>query len=107
MSPQQATSEEILCDVGANLFRGVEAVGGRLKITNQRLVFQPHALNVQTMPLEIAMPDIAAATKRNTLGFVPNGMLVRTRAGVEYKFVVWGRGRILDILNSRIGPSSV
>jgi hypothetical protein len=98
MSPE---NEEILADVPANLFRGIEGVGGRLRITNQRLVFQPHAFNFQKMPLEISLGDIAEATKRNSLGFIPNGILIRTRAGVEYKFVVWGRDKLLDILQTR------
>jgi hypothetical protein len=37
--------EEILADVGANLFRGIEAVGGRLEITNRRILFEPHFFN--------------------------------------------------------------
>lgn len=32
-----AAREEILADVGANLFRGIESVGGRMKVTNRRV----------------------------------------------------------------------
>ena len=60
-------TEEILADVAANLFRGIEGVGGRLKITNRRLVFQPHAINLQRSPVDISLGDIAAACKRNSL----------------------------------------
>ncbi len=95
-------SEEILADVGANLFRGIEGVGGRLKITSRRVVFEPHAVNLQKIPAEILLSDIAEVRKRNTMGLVPNGMLIRTRAGVEYKFVVWGRERLISIIESRI-----
>jgi len=95
-------TEEILADVAANLFRGIEGVGGRLKITNRRLVFQPHAINLQRSPVDISLGDIAAAGKRNTLGLIPNGFFVRTKAGVEYKFVVWGRSRLIGIIQARM-----
>ena len=96
-------SEAILADVGANLFRGIEAVGGRLKITSRRVLFEPSALNLQKNPAEILLGDIAEVTKRNTLGLVPNGLLIRTRAGVEYKFVVWGREKLIGLIESKIG----
>lgn len=94
-------SEEILADVGANLFRGIEGVGGRLKITNRRVVFEPHALNLQRIPAEILLSDVAEVGPRNTLGIVPNGMFIRTKAGVEYRFVVWGRDRLIGLIAAR------
>jgi ribosomal protein S27E len=96
-------SEAILADVGANLFRGIEPVGGRLKITSRCVLFEPSALNFQKNPAEILLSDIAEVTKRKTLGLVPNGLLIRTRAGVEYKFVVWGREKLIGLIESKIG----
>jgi len=98
-------SEEILADKVANLIRGIEAVGGRLKITSRRVIFESHKINLQTMPAEILMSDILEVQKRNTLGLVPNGLLIRTKAGVEYKFVVWGRENLINIIESRINKS--
>ncbi len=95
-------SDEILADVGANLFRGIEGVGGRLKITSRRVLFEPNALDLQKMPAEILLSDIMEVRKRNTMGLVPNGLLIRTKAGVEYKFVVWGREKLIGIIESRI-----
>jgi hypothetical protein len=97
-----APVEEILADVAANLFRGIEAVGGRLKITNRRILFEPHFFNVQKMPVEIRLDDISAVGKRDTYFLVPNGMLIRTKAGEEYKFVLWGREKIISIIESII-----
>lgn len=93
--------EQTLADVGANLFRGIESVGGRLKITTRRLLFEPHAVGLQKNPAEILLSDIAAVAKRNTAGFVPNGMSIRTKGGVEYKFVVWGRDKLIDLISTR------
>lgn len=94
-------SEAIVADVAANLFRGIEGVGGRLKITNRRVLFEPHAINIQRNPAEIPIVDIAEVSTRNTLGIIPNGMLIRTRAGVEYKFVVWGRDRLISLIEDQ------
>ncbi len=68
--------EKILADVGVNLFRGIEAVGGRMKITNRRILFEAHAINLQKMPAEIPLDQIAEIRERNTLGIVPNGILI-------------------------------
>jgi hypothetical protein len=95
-------AEEILADVGVNLFRGIESVGGRLKITNRRIVFEPTAINLQKIPVEIPYTDISEVGKRNSLGIVPNGMLVKTKAGVEYKFVLMGREKIIDLIQSKL-----
>lgn len=95
-------SEEILADVAANLFRGIEAVGGRLKVTASRLWFEPHSLNVQKEPAEILLSDIAEIKKCRIFKIVPNGLLVRTKGGEEYQFVLWGRGKLMETIQSRL-----
>gem|GEM_PF-5762294 len=45
-----STSEEVLADVAANFLRGMESGGGRLKITNRRVLFDPLVLNLQQNP---------------------------------------------------------
>ncbi|GAA4263091.1 hypothetical protein [Dactylosporangium darangshiense] len=42
----------VLVGARANLWRGAEAIGGRLTLTRDRLSFRAHALNVQTEPLD-------------------------------------------------------
>jgi hypothetical protein len=98
-----AASEQILADVAANLFRGIEAVGGRMKITDRRIVFQPHAVNLQKNPAEILFCDVLGISKRNIYGFIPNGILICTKGGVEYKFVVWKRNKLIDLISGRAG----
>ena len=95
-------NEQILADVGANMFRGIEAVGGRMKITDKRIIFEPHAVNLQKMVAEIPLSQVTDVTPRNTLMIVPNGILVRLKSGVEYKFVVRGRERLIDIIRQHM-----
>ncbi|MGG1203711.1 GRAM domain-containing protein [Brevibacillus formosus] len=85
-------------NIAANLFRGMEGVGGRLMITSERLYFQPHSLNIQTQPLELNLKDIAAVEKRNTLFVIPNGMKIKMHNGQEHKFVVWKRAEIIGMI---------
>jgi hypothetical protein len=95
--------EQVIFDIAANFFRGIEAVGGRLKITGEKLKFEPHKLNIQTAILEIQLNEILIAEKRNTLFLVPNGMKVKLKSGKEYKFVLWNRGKVIDYINKKTG----
>jgi hypothetical protein len=116
--------EEILADVVANFFRGIEVVGGRLKITSRRVLFGASEINLQEQPaqilsnditevskrntmgiipkVEILLSDIAEVSKLNTMGIIPNGLLIRTKGDVNYKFVVWRRGKLIELINSRL-----
>jgi hypothetical protein len=88
--------ETLIREGGANLQRGVEAVGGRLFLTDQRIFFQSHAFNVQTGSTEIALTDIRGTALRWTkflgvLPLFPNTLAVLTQDGIEHRFVVYGR----------------
>lgn len=87
--------ESILADIAANVFRGMDAVTGRLQITTMRLVFTPQGNIFQASGLVIPLHDITSLERRNTWGVFANGMLVRTQAGVEYHFVVWNRDTVI------------
>jgi len=96
----ESLPEVTLIDVAANLFRGPEAVGGRMQITTHRILFKPHAINIQKEPAEIDLKDVTEVGKRNTLGLVPNGMYVRAKDSTEYRFVVWGRSNLIKIIQA-------
>lgn len=85
-------------NIAANLFRGLEGVGGNLTITSERLYFQPHSLNIQSQPLELSLKDIAAVEKRNTMFVIPNGMKIKMHNGQEHKFVVWNRAELIGLI---------
>lgn len=87
--------EQVLKDGAANLQRGVETVGGRLYLTNQRLVFQPHRFNVQFQPAELELAGVRSVrpcwTKLlNLIPLAPNSLSV-VAAQEEYRFVLFGR----------------
>ena len=82
----------------ANYYRGIEAVGGKLFFYNHGILFQSHALNIQTGETRIEYKDIQKAQKR---GFL-TGMSVYTKDGVEHKFVIYHRKDVIEFLNSQI-----
>ncbi len=88
--------ETVLREGPANLQRGLETVGGRAWLTERRLVFEPHAVNVQTQVEAIPLAEIVSTALCWTkfLGFLPlfpNSLAVTTRDGRERRFVLFGR----------------
>ena len=80
--------ETILFETGANHFKGAEAVGGKLYLTNKRLVFKSHKFNLQNHELSISLSDINKVSRYKTLGLVNNGLSVITTDNKNEKFVV-------------------
>lgn len=80
--------EAILHETNANHFKGVEGVGGKLYLTNKRLVFKSHKLNIQNHELSIRLSDIKKVAKYKTLGIINNGLSVTTCDKNIERFVV-------------------
>jgi len=104
MKTELKQNEQIIKQGAANLQKGIETVGGKLYLTNQRLVFDAHKINVQGGTTEIELPDILSSEKCWTkfLGFIPlmpNSLAVYTKTGNEYRFVLFGRGAWAAAIN--------
>lgn len=89
-------NEKLLRKSAANLQRGVETVGGKLFLTDQRLFFQSHSFNVQTGATEIPLTQVRSTrlcwTKfLNVIPVFPNSLAVETFSGIEYRFVLFNR----------------
>ena len=103
VTPQsQNDDEQILLDVGANFFRGIEAVGGRLKITSKRLIFTSHLINVQFGTTEIPINNIEHLEKAKSLGLINNQMIVVLKSGVKYKFVINNRDDVINVIDKEL-----
>lgn len=107
MTFELRTNEELVGEVSANLKRGIEFAGGRLTITNQRLIFRAHVLNVQSQGAEIPLSSIADVEKESSLlGIINNRLKVRTNSGIEYDFVISRRDEIASLIQRQIADSS-
>jgi hypothetical protein len=82
------TGENILFDTGANHFKGAEGVGGKLYLTNQRLVFKSHNFNIQNHELSINLSDIEQVERYKVAGLINKGLSVTTLDNKTEKFVV-------------------
>jgi hypothetical protein len=80
--------EKIAFQTPANHFKGVEGVGGKLYLTNKRLIFKSHKLNIQNHQLSISLTDVNSAGRYKTLGLVNNGLAIDTKQNMSEKFVV-------------------
>ncbi len=88
--------EQLIKEGPANCQRGPESVGGRLFCTNQRLIFESHAFNLQTGATIVELTQIVAAkpvwTKiLGVIPLVPNSLEVQLRDGTSQSFVAFGR----------------
>jgi hypothetical protein len=95
MKTQLLENEVIIKTGKANLLRGIEAVGGSLYLTNTRLIFEPHAVNVQVELEVINLSDVSLVSLGWTklLGVFPvypNVIRVSAR-GLQFDFTVYGR----------------
>ncbi|MDR1191760.1 MAG: hypothetical protein LBK60_08905 [Verrucomicrobiales bacterium] len=86
-----ADGEPVIHSGGANHFHNGEAVGGKLWLLTDRLQFRLHQFNLQNHELVIPLAQIKEVIFSNTLGVVPNGLLIVTTAGACERFVVSGR----------------
>jgi hypothetical protein len=80
--------EKILFQTPANHFKGIEAVGGKLYLTNDRLIFKSHKLNIQNHQLSITLAAINTFERYKILGVVNNGLSIITNHNTTEKFVV-------------------
>ncbi|HJB11566.1 MAG TPA: hypothetical protein H9786_13755 [Candidatus Brachybacterium merdavium] len=106
-----APGEQVLHQGRANMQRGLETVGGQLVLTEQRLLFLPHALNLQSHVSEIPLDRVSGVRKAWTkfLGAIPlapNSLEIAAADGHSYSFVVTGRARwITAIVQARGGSA--
>jgi hypothetical protein len=95
----------------ANMRRGIESVGGHLYLTDRRLVFESHRLNIQRGATEVPLADIAGMEKRWTkllklIPIIPNTLAVQTTQGEEHSFVCYGRDAWIAAVEQQRGGAA-
>ena len=88
---ENVDKKEIIRSCGANHFKNGEAVGGKLYLLTDKLLFKSHNFNIQNHGLEIPLGQISQTRFFNTLGLIPNGLEIHTNDGSIEKFVVSDR----------------
>ncbi len=80
-------SESVLMEGPCNHFKGVEGVGGYFWLTDERVHFASHSINVQPHTWTTQLSDIRDVAAVMTLGLIDNGLHISTEKGTE-RFVV-------------------
>ena len=101
--------ENLIRSTPANMQRGLEAVGGKLYLTDSRILFTSHKFNFQNGPTEIALAavDSVQLSWTRIFGMVPvfpNSFVVRA-AGAEYSFVTSTREQWLKAIGAQTSAS--
>ncbi len=80
--------EEIIFQTGANHFQAWEAVGGKLYLTNKRLIFKSHNMNIQKQELMIPLSDIKEISRYKVYRLSNNGMIIYLKDLRKEKFAL-------------------
>lgn len=103
IKPELVENEEIEVEGPANLFRGMEGVGGKMFLTNKHIIFKAHKINIQKGQTNIPYEAITEISKRKTAKIINNGIRIKTNAGKEFDFVVNEREKWLEKLTEKTG----
>lgn len=95
MKTELLADETVTKSGAANLQRGAETVGGKLYLTNRRLIFEAHSLNFQSGTTIVPLQEISETTPcwtrfLNLIPVAPNSLAVAS-SGTEKRFVLFGR----------------
>ena len=113
--PRLADGERLVATRFANHRQGPVARGGRLFVTNRRLAFRPHVLDLATGASaldvewsEVADVDVAPRTLNPLDGGVRRRLRVTTRSGTAELFVVNSADELAALVrrHAREGPSA-
>lgn len=95
-------NETVLLEENANHFKGLEAVGGRIYITNSRVIFKSHSLNIQNHEVSFLWDEIESTSRYKSLGLVNNGLELHLKNNKNEKFVIENIEAIILEINKHI-----
>jgi hypothetical protein len=85
---ETADNENILKEGGANHFKGKEGVGGKLVLTDKRLIFKSHKFNIQNHQDSFDLHLIEKLQATKTLRFLENGLTLELVNNDKHRFIV-------------------
>lgn len=89
----------VLFKTDANHKRGIEWVGGKMRLTNKGIEFDTHGLNLQRVDFSIKYREIKKVKK---FGIIPNGIKVYLKDGEKHEFRVSNRGKVMSVIKEHI-----
>jgi hypothetical protein len=104
-------NEVVSRSIRANRSQGNRAVGGKVHVTNQRVVFVPHAIDKNTggqswevLPQEITAVDVAPRGKNIFNGSIRRRLRITTQSSTEH-FVIGNADEVAAEIALLLRPS--
>jgi hypothetical protein len=98
--------ESVLIEGPANHFKGLEGVGGYLWVTNRRVHFASHKINIQVHTWTVSLDDIRSVQAVKTFGLIDNGLTIETASCGKERFVVNNSNKWAQIIRSHTTSAS-
>lgn len=84
--------------INANQLIGLTTLVGKLHFSEESYSFVAQSVNSDVICHIIEYKTIESVSERNTLGFIPTGISVKTTNGSIYNYVVFGRKEVIEFL---------
>ena len=101
VKPGLMENEKVKMDGPASLMKGFEKVGGKLFLTDSRLIFKPHKLNIHRKQINFELEQISEVMKRKASNTLDNAVRVTTTDGKSMDFMVHERDLWLKKLHGK------
>ena len=102
-----AIEEKIIFEEGASHFHNYIAVGGQLKLTNQRVIFKSCGSNNYQHEIYIPLDQINKIEFFKTLFMNPNGLALTMKDGQTENFVVDDKKSWKERILNLVSPSPI
>jgi hypothetical protein len=80
--------ETLIFEDNANLFKGQQAIGGKMLLTNKRLIFTPHRHNADINTENFFLQEIMGASETKIGSDINNALLLTLSNNVTERIVV-------------------
>lgn len=98
--------ETVAVEGPANHFKGLEGVGGYLWVTEVRVHFSSHSMNIQNHSWSTLLSDVVEVRAVKTFGLIDNGLSISLRSGENHRFVVNNSIRWAEVIRQRLTPQT-
>ena len=107
MNSELLPNEKVIKKDKANMQKGKETVGGQLILTQNRMIFEPHKLNIQKHTLIINLSEIKGISKcwtkfLNVIPVYPNSICVELTNNNQYKMVCNNREMWIELIEKQV-----
>lgn len=75
----------------------VNHIEGKIKITKESLIFIASSKINRLYKIEILLNEMVDIIKKNSLGFIPNILIIKTNKG-DFKFAVYAREQLVRLI---------